>query len=981
MGWLNYFNDEVKFFHPAFREIADQALVKSGLDGQLEWVHHQRTPGNKLIPDFVLREKASNRWRLAVEVKRTKQSVFSTPNQAQAKYYAEHNGDLYDPTFPKYFCITNLESSVLFALRSSHPPNECRLLDGIYEIGSSLPNLTEQQTKELFREKILEICRRVTLDRKVKFDLVWPSILSNFVSHARAIVHAPQLQEPETPQWEVVRDYFCQPIAVDGARSLLLNCLMLEYIRGIMQRFEHRGSNRLIPLRDRKPNQIGPDIVNALTRMREIDFSSLFDQSVIDSYRDLEVAETRNSLKEYVRLIVGEFAIADLARDRLDRNDLIDGLITACHGEMSLEEKGKVTTDPEVASLLVNIVIDEPGVNVMDPCCGHGSLLEASYERLRSLGMGHDEVLGHQHGIEADPLLVQMAILRLLLKEPASINQDSRLDVSRGDMFASLDEIGNADVILMNPPFRRYEAQAANPVPPKLREYYSEAIRKLTGHRSVADSGQQNLYTYYVELVVHAAREGCRFGIVLDNKWYHNSYARPLKQLLLQSCAIEAIIDYPYANLFSDFMISTSILVCRKQSRVSVTHKVAFLRCSLDLTQVDQIEVGERFRGRRHMVGWTLKEEKQKDLDPKNGWKNYFVQNLVRDYRSNLPLLLELFDFMRRGSLAKEEGGLGPLAFPFSTISFGNVRRASEKNARKGQIVKGRALNSEENSRLMELAAMIPAEFRGYAVNNSDQLKSYLLSHDNLLDQATLEPPSLRNPDVLDMFWSRRKTQWTDYHNQASEELRSCESVKEFIDSFRKVTGLRDKLMPTSRLLIGLREPYAGELIIPRKLRSGHRVHINPFACSREGRQVRLSSNFWSFNRCVAVNEDEGLDCLAAVQIIAAFLISSFGQLQFEMEGYNREGLLSIEGHHLKKIRVIDPRSLKRADRTRIINRLTKLDYPVPMNTLSDQLAPRNALDEEFARILCKSNRNWTKSDLLAEVHGLLDEYLLTRSP
>lgn len=320
---------------------------------------------------------------------------------------------------------------------------------------------------------------------------------------------------------------------------------------------------------------------------------------------------------------------------------------------------------------------------------------------------------------------------------------------------------------------------------------------------------------------------------------------------------------------------------------------------------------------------------------------------------------------------------MSPCAFPFSRQTFGYVRRAA-KNGTPYQTKRVRKLSSKENSRLAKLASDIPKSLRGYAVENPGRLNSYVLTEGQLLKQPTIEPASLRG---LAMFRGKRKTAWTANHQRAVADMYKDPGTRTFIKTFRKLTGLNRKVMPDKRLWVGLREPYAGELIIPRKLRGGHRVHVNPYACSPNKRQVRVSSNFVYFYDCLAIDEETGLDHLSATKLIAAFLVSAFGQLQFEMKGYNREGLLSLEMHHLEEVRVVDPRTIPREDRYRILVIFDSLPYPIPMNVGPSGLGDeRRQLDEVFAQFFCSRYPGWSENALIAEVYQLLDEYLLARS-
>ena len=202
MPWLTYSDDEVSRFHPEFEDAANEALRRLGLDGDLEWVHHIRTPGSSIIPDFVLRKRASGQWLLALELKRRPDAVFSTRNQIQAKGYAEDNQHLYGPTAPRYYAISNLEVTILSALNGNRPPRECQLLDGTFQSGSFLRDARGDH-RERFIEDLMSIVRVVTSARPPRFDEVWPAVLGELITYSDALPASTEviLPEPTTPNW------------------------------------------------------------------------------------------------------------------------------------------------------------------------------------------------------------------------------------------------------------------------------------------------------------------------------------------------------------------------------------------------------------------------------------------------------------------------------------------------------------------------------------------------------------------------------------------------------------------------------------------------------------------------------------------------------------------------------------------------------------------------------------------------------------
>lgn len=977
MAWLNYTDDEVADFHPVFGEAAADALKSLGRDSDLEWKHHNRSPGNRLVPDFILREKTSGRWLLSFEIKRSRASLFRTNNQVQAKAYAEHNAGDYRAGTPKYFAISNLEETLLFALKNGSPPKECLLKDGNYLAGS-FEDDPKARFRACLRDKIVEICERVLTTGAPEYDDVWPRILTNLIQYADRILDISTLEEPSTPDWEAVRGYFCHDYQQDVSRIFLLRCLFAEFINGTLGKHDHPEVGRLIPLRDTPANKIGDLVATVFARLREIEFEPMFEDVFLNDYRKLSPRTNREALAEYVHSIVTRpSVIRELAMTRLDNEQLLDGLLDATHPGEELDNRGKVTTDPELASLLAHFTISSPEITVIDPCSGDGALLEAAYDRFAELGLNHNAILSRIKGIEADPILHRLSFLRLMLKEPKMVEATSTTGLVYGDMFCQPKSIAEADVVLMNPPFKRYEAQDETPVPEALKLHYTSAIEELSNIISITASGQPNLYFYYVEFVVHAAKDGCLLGIILDNKWYHNKYGEKLRELLLSECEIESIIEYPYSNLFSAWAISTSVLIFRKRKKKRQGHNVDFFRCKLDLAQVDAREAAQGYPDTlSSLTGWTRRRMEQGSLSAKLGWKNHFIEVLDFDFRDGLPTLDSLYTGIRRGSLAKEEGGVSILGFPFSCKSFGALRAEPVNRRRPCQTDIVRKLSKDENAELEQLASKIPIEFRGYALKNPNRITSFVLSDSELLKDATIEPPELRD---LDIFWGDTKTEWTVRHDAALKEMLDNVDVKAFVDTFRKLSGLSPAIMQDGLLWVGLKEPYAGELIIPRKTRVGYKIIVNPRACEITGRQVRLSSNFISLSGCNATEEGSGLDDLTASKVIAAFLLSSFGQLQLEMEGYNREGCLSVEEFHLRHVNVIDPRKISPAKRKAIIDAFEDLTCPIDISKISSESKERDRLDHLFGAILCEEHPGWEIEDLLGEVHAILDEYTVAR--
>jgi hypothetical protein len=122
--WYN--SDEVTGFHPVVENAIKNAITNCGFDSVMELVHHPAIPNSTIIPDFAIKLKSSNRYIFVIEVKKTARDVTSQRFQNQSRSYVSDFSPYWEPNYPKYFCLTNIEELILFAERQG-PISTCIL--------------------------------------------------------------------------------------------------------------------------------------------------------------------------------------------------------------------------------------------------------------------------------------------------------------------------------------------------------------------------------------------------------------------------------------------------------------------------------------------------------------------------------------------------------------------------------------------------------------------------------------------------------------------------------------------------------------------------------------------------------------------------------------------------------------------------------------------------------------------------------------
>ncbi len=982
MPWLTYSMHEVNHFHPEFEAVANRALAELGFDGQYRWEHHLRTVSNPGIPDYVLVKEGYGRWILAVEIKRRKEDISSSRTKNQAKSYAEYNQSHYDTSSPKYFATTNIEVTELFALNGTLPPGDCKIENGTFESGDFV-STPENEHKEKFLGIMKELITKVVTERSPRFESVWPRILRDWVGFSESAAASGACVPSISllgASGNVVENYFSPEIEADAAKMLFLRCLLLEYLKGILLKFGHPRAVRIPALTEDIPTSL----VRAFSKLRDVDFENVFSQSTVQSYRSLTDSRTIEKLKEYVRALNQPGAkVCDFAKAIGNPYELVDSVFTCIHPIGDQHRRGKIQTDPELAAVLAHLAISEPVSCVLDPCCGEGALISAAYDRLVGLGLTFEEALHACQGIEVDYIPAQLAALRLTLKEPKSLTPSTVAFIRRDDMFVRGETLRLANVVLMNPPFKRYENQDGHPVPEALRQHYAIAIEQSDGEPAKTIRSQANLYNYYVEFVTRNINEGTRVAIILDNKWYNNSYGQSLKEHFLTNYNIRGIFEYPHGAFFREWIIATSIIVAERAESPDPDNRVKFVRAKEDPRLVDLEALSRVFLAGEGdwPTHWSCVEHTQRLLEAKDGWKALFSKELENFYlEPDWPTVVDLFRSMRSGRPDREGSGTIAYAFPVGLRQYGPRRECcADENKGRYKTQQGRALTDEENRMIRAASRAIDPDFLGYAIRNSRDLEHYELSVRDVTKCQIIEPPSLRGRrEYVDAV---RKAPWQQHHKEALREIYSNRSIRNYVRKVMRLVNLRKSVLSREELWFILREPAAGELILNRKLREGHRVHINRFAFNPTGRQVRISSNFLSLSHCSATDVASGLDREKATYLIAAFLMSSFGQLQFEREGQNREGMLAIEKHLLERIKIFDPRWIRPERRDEIIAAFRALPYPIRAELTAAELPERNRLDNLFADEIVHRNTGLDRDALLTEVHDELDEWITSRQP
>ncbi len=202
---------------------------------------------------------------------------------------------------------------------------------------------------------------------------------------------------------------------------------------------------------------------------------------------------------------------------------------------------GRYFTPPEVVQFLVSAVDPKPGNRILDFACGSGGFLgQAVRHLLKTHGASSDDIASCLFGWDIDETCVMATRTFLELMLPGRQNtlniwrKDGLTTKQRFDWEESADEFeaGNFDIVLSNPPAGDLPSAFGG-----LEEEYRFAGK---------GRGRQNLYEVaFLEQAVRMVKDGGRIGIVLPEGIFANAQLKTVREWLLQSVTVHAVVGLP----------------------------------------------------------------------------------------------------------------------------------------------------------------------------------------------------------------------------------------------------------------------------------------------------------------------------------------------------------------------------------------------------------------------------------------------------
>ena len=230
------------------------------------------------------------------------------------------------------------------------------------------------------------------------------------------------------------------------------------------------------------------------------------------------------------------------------------------------------------------------GLKIVDPACGSGAFLTASFRYLLSehkwiqaelgkAGAGlfdyHDIdkqiIEKNLFGVDINSASVGIAKLSLWLQtakrdRPLSnlmnnIKSANSLLSDWNELFPEIMANGGFDCVIGNPPYVRQES--IKELKPALKEIYT------------VFTGTADLFVYFYELAQNILKTNGINGFICSNKFFNAKYGQNLREMILDKTTIKNIVDFNGVQVFEDATVDSTITILKKGFEENSSFKVS----------------------------------------------------------------------------------------------------------------------------------------------------------------------------------------------------------------------------------------------------------------------------------------------------------------------------------------------------------------------------------------------------------------------
>lgn len=339
---------------------------------------------------------------------------------------------------------------------------------------------------------------------------------------------------------------------------------------------------------------------------------------------------------------------------------------------------GQFATPRELADLLTRLTIDDKTKNVIDPCCGTGTIIKQAYLLKEEYHLNQADVLNSIWASDKYSFPIQLStlsltkpenvgrVLNVFTSDVIGLAYNNKLefkDPNNGDNVAkSFPEI---DYVVSNLPFiKSREIKTLNSGITTINKWIKEQTD------SDKELSLKSDISAYIPFYLHKIlSENGKIGLILSNAWLGTDYGETFLSIFQQFYNIEKIVISGRGKWFDNADVVTTILIANKKvvGSPADSDQISFITLQEHLGEIDDI----KYLSERILL------KKANELFEINSYSNAEIQVFENigipwsAYFSNLTWLPGIQDKLIQSSdifafTRGERRGWNPLFYPAS---------------------------------------------------------------------------------------------------------------------------------------------------------------------------------------------------------------------------------------------------------------------------------------------------------------------------
>jgi type I restriction-modification system DNA methylase subunit len=266
--------------------------------------------------------------------------------------------------------------------------------------------------------------------------------------------------------------------------------------------------------------------------------------------------------------------------------------------------QGAFYTPPKIVNYITEKTLGQldtlKGKKIIDPACGCGAFLLNVYYYLADKGLKPQDIIkNYLYGIDIDPVSVEISKLILTLASGYySENIVCKDALEKKDLPF---EKNYFDVVIGNPPYLNIERIDKDKKNYYLKHFKS-AVRRF------------DLYIIFIEQAIDIfLKDEGLLGYIIPDKLLTQSYAKGIREIILDTCSISQIVEIKYNGLFKGANVTPIILICKKT--VLDDHSVKVIQLKQDSNCTSHIKQGDFRNTFNFIFRLSLDNTKKEILD------------------------------------------------------------------------------------------------------------------------------------------------------------------------------------------------------------------------------------------------------------------------------------------------------------------------------------------------------------------------------